>query len=47
MAFHAKTSGIYVRSDPTDMTVLDGEDPARRLALIQQRLQEWMAAVNF
>ncbi|HYI21656.1 MAG TPA: TIR domain-containing protein [Candidatus Limnocylindrales bacterium] len=47
VAFHAKTSGIYLRADPTDMTVLDGDDPALRLALIQRRLQEWMAAVNF
>jgi len=45
--FHAKTSGIYVRADPTDMGVLDSDDPARRLGLIEKRLKEWQAAVNF
>ena len=47
VAFHAKTSGIYLRADPTEMSVLDGDDSAQRLALIKKRLKEWVAAVNF
>jgi hypothetical protein len=45
--FHTKTSGIYVRAAPTDMAVLDSDDPAERLALIEKRLKEWQAALNF
>src|SRR5262249_1794940 len=40
-AFHARTSGIYVRADSGDKTVLDGNDAAARAALIEQRLGEW------
>ncbi len=45
-AFHAKTSGIYVRADPDDMAVLDGDDAAARAALIGRRLEQWKGAVN-
>ena len=39
-AFHARTSGIYLRADPGDAAVLDG-NAAGRAALIGRRLQEW------
>ena len=40
-AAHARTSGIYLRADPSDAAVLDGSDAAARMALIQRRLEEW------
>jgi hypothetical protein len=43
---HAKTSGIYLRADPDDMAILDGDDPAARSGLIQRRLAQWKAALN-
>jgi hypothetical protein len=39
--FYARTSGIYVRADPGDKAVLDGDNAAERAALIEQRLEEW------
>ena len=43
---HAKTSGIYLRADPTDKAVLDGDDGAARVALIKRRLEDWKSAAN-
>ena len=40
-AFHARTSGIYLRADPGDLAVLDGSDAVERAALIERRLTEW------
>ena len=40
-AFHARTSGIYLRADPGDLEVLDGSDAVERAALIERRLTEW------
>jgi Predicted nucleotide-binding protein containing TIR-like domain len=45
-AFHTRTSGIYLRADPGDKAVLDGNDAAGRAALIERRLEEWKAATN-
>jgi hypothetical protein len=45
-AFHARTSGIYVRADPGDMAVLDGADAAERVALIERRLEEWKSLAS-
>jgi CAP12/Pycsar effector protein, TIR domain len=42
----AKTSGIFLRADPGDKAVLDGDDPDARAALIERRLAEWRAAGN-
>ena len=44
--FHAKTSGIYLRADPGDMAVLDGDDSAARTALIERRLDQWKGSLN-
>jgi predicted nucleotide-binding protein len=44
-ASFAKTSGIYMRADPGDKAVLDG-DAAARGALIAQRLEEWKSLAN-
>jgi Predicted nucleotide-binding protein containing TIR-like domain len=45
-AFYARTSGIYVRADPGDIAVLDGNDAAGRAALIERRLEEWKLWAN-
>lgn len=45
-AFHARTSGIYLRADPGDAAVLDGNDAAERAALIVRRLEEWNSLAN-
>ena len=45
-AFHARTSGIYLRADRSDLEVLDGGSEADRAALIGKRLQEWSSAAN-
>jgi hypothetical protein len=45
-AFHARTSGIYVRADSGDAAVLDGNDPAERAALIERRLEEWKSLAS-
>ncbi len=45
-AFHARTSGIYLRADPGDKAVLDGTDAGERAALIERRLQDWTALAN-
>jgi hypothetical protein len=41
-----RTSGIYVRADPGDMIVLDGDDAASRADLLATRLGEWKSIVN-
>jgi len=43
---HERTSGVYLRADPADMRVLDGDDLAARVELIARRLAEWKAIAN-
>ena len=43
---NARTSGIYLRADPSDLLVLDGGSAEEREGLIAQRLQEWKSAAN-
>ena len=38
---NARTSGVYLRADPTDMNILDGGDDRQRLELIAERLKHW------
>src|ERR1700741_3577158 len=45
-AFRARTSGIYLRADPGDASVLDGNAAAERAALIERRLEEWKSFAN-
>jgi hypothetical protein len=40
----ARTSGIYVRADPNDLTVMDGRDDRQRVELIAERLKDWKSA---
>ncbi len=38
---NARTSGVYWRADPGDMTILDGHDDRRRAKLIAGGLRKW------
>ena len=41
LALHERTSGIYLRADPGDMRIVDGDDARARADLLATRLQEW------
>jgi hypothetical protein len=43
---NARTAGVYLRADPSDLEVLDGGSEDERAQLIAQRLLEWKAAAN-
>ena len=43
---NARTAGVYLRADPSDLEVLDGERPDERAKLIAQRLHEWKEATS-
>jgi hypothetical protein len=45
-ASSARASGIYLRADPGDAAVLDGNDAAERSARIERRLEEWKSVTN-
>jgi hypothetical protein len=38
---NARTSGVYLRADPEDMSILDGRDDRKRVHLIAERLRRW------
>jgi hypothetical protein len=38
---NARTSGVYVRADPKDLSILDGVDDRQRAELIAERLTDW------
>jgi len=42
----ARTSGVYLRADPSDLQVLEDGSEEERAELIGQRLQEWKSAAN-
>ena len=42
----ARTSGVYLRADPSDLEVLEQGDEQERARLIEQRLREWKSAAN-
>ena len=43
---HARTSGVYLRADPEDMSILDGGDDRQRAELIAERLRHWKSITN-
>jgi Predicted nucleotide-binding protein containing TIR-like domain len=43
---HARTSGVYLRADPSDFETLEGGSADERAQLIAQRIQEWKSAAN-
>jgi CAP12/Pycsar effector protein, TIR domain len=42
----ARTSGVYLRADPSDLEVLDGGSAEQRAELLGRRLEEWKSAAN-
>jgi hypothetical protein len=38
---NARTSGVYLRAEPTDMSIMDGRDDQKRGELIAERLKSW------
>src|SRR5438477_12208695 len=43
---NARTSGVYLRADPQDLSILDGSDDRQRAELIADRLRHWKSIVN-
>jgi hypothetical protein len=43
---NARTSGVYQRADPADLSVLDGDDDQKRAELIAERLARWKSIAN-
>lgn len=43
---NARTSGVYLRANPEDISIMDGRDDRRRAELIAERLTEWKATTN-
>ena len=43
---NARTAGIYLRAEQSDLEVLDTGNENERAELIGQRLQEWKSAAN-
>jgi predicted nucleotide-binding protein with TIR-like domain len=43
---NVRTSGVYVRADPEDMSILDGGDDRQRAELIAERLRHWKSIAN-
>jgi hypothetical protein len=37
----SRTAGVYLRAEPTDMSILDGIDDQKRAELIAERLRHW------
>jgi len=42
----ARTSGVYLRADPGDVTILDGGDDGQRAELIAERLARWKSVTS-
>jgi hypothetical protein len=43
-ALNARTAGVYLRADPSDLRVMEDGGEEDRTELIAQRLREWKAA---
>lgn len=43
---NARTSGLYVRANAEDLSILDGRDDRQRAGLIAERLTDWKANTN-
>jgi Predicted nucleotide-binding protein containing TIR-like domain len=43
---NVRTSGVYLRADPSDLEVLESGGEEERAQLIAQRLEEWKSAAN-
>ena len=45
-SMNARTSGVYWRAEPEDLSILDGTDDRRRAELMAERLKQWKAIVR-
>jgi hypothetical protein len=45
-SLNVRTSGVYLRADPQDLSVLDGRDDQQRAELIAQRLKDWKSMAD-
>ena len=43
---NARTSGVYLRADPKDLSVMDGRDDRQRVELIAERLRDWKSITH-
>src|SRR5262252_8746199 len=43
---NVRTSGVYLRADPSDLEVLDGGSEEERAELIAQRLRDWKSTAD-
>jgi hypothetical protein len=43
---NARTSGVYLRADPEDVSILDGRDDQKRAELIAEQLRRWTSLAN-
>ena len=43
---NARTSGVYLRADPKDMSILDGRGDRQRAELIAERLRDWKSITS-
>lgn len=46
LALHERTSGVYLRADPGDMRILDGNDARARADLLALRVREWKSILD-
>jgi predicted nucleotide-binding protein len=40
---NTRTAGVFLRAEPTDLSILDGRDDQERVELIAERLRNWKA----
>jgi hypothetical protein len=38
---NTRTAGVFLRAEPTDLSILDGDEDQKRAALIAERLRRW------
>lgn len=43
---NARTAGVYLRADPEDVSILDGDDDQQRIELIAQGLTRWKSVTS-
>ena len=43
---NARTSGVYWRAEPEDLSILDGRDDEKRGELITERLRQWKSGTK-
>lgn len=41
-----RTSGVYFRANPGDVSIMDGRDDRQRVELIAERLRHWKSTTH-